>query len=494
MSDEALHGSDVLATAKVLAEGDRHGRGRRPGHRGQRGLRRPRWCGPGDDRRAARSAAAHPAAQGHRRGHRRSRASARPTTASRSSRRRLPAVVCVDREDQRAALPVLQGDHGREEEAGLHADRGGPRHRRVRGRSGRRVVEVLEASPKPPRSAGQRVEDEGDGGSQDRRVPGRPEAHLKARRNHMAEVLVLVDHVDGEIKKVTYELLTAARALGEPSAVVVGAAGTAAKLPGVAGRYGAAKIYVVETDDASLPGHPEGRRAGRARGTDVAGRGADRRHGRRQGDRGPARRPPRLRPARRRRRTSTRTAPATQSIFGGAFVVEAKVATGIPVITVRPGAVEAEAAAGRRAEETVECPAVDAAKSATVTGREPIVGGDRPELTEASVVVSGGRGVGSAEKLRRRRGAGRLAGCGRRRLARRRRLRLLPAPVPGRADRQDGVAAALHRAGHLGCDPAPRRHADLEDDRRGQQGRRGARSSRSPTSAWWATCSTSRRS
>ena len=46
----------------------------------------------------------------------------------------------------------------------------------------------------------------------------------------MTEVLVLVDHLDGEVKKVTFELLTAARAIGEPSAVVVGAPGTAAKL------------------------------------------------------------------------------------------------------------------------------------------------------------------------------------------------------------------------------------------------------------------------
>ena len=38
----------------------------------------------------------------------------------------------------------------------------------------------------------------------------------------MSEVLVLVDHVEGEIKKITLELLTAARTLGEPSAVVVG--------------------------------------------------------------------------------------------------------------------------------------------------------------------------------------------------------------------------------------------------------------------------------
>ena len=45
----------------------------------------------------------------------------------------------------------------------------------------------------------------------------------------MAEVLVLVEQSDGALKKVTAELITAARALGEPSAVVVGAPGTAAR-------------------------------------------------------------------------------------------------------------------------------------------------------------------------------------------------------------------------------------------------------------------------
>src|SRR5687768_14684258 len=64
----------------------------------------------------------------------------------------------------------------------------------------------------------------------------------------MAEVLVLVDHVEGEIKKSTFELLTAARALGEPSAVVVGPPGTAAKLADALTEYGAAKVYVAETD------------------------------------------------------------------------------------------------------------------------------------------------------------------------------------------------------------------------------------------------------
>ncbi|HEY7596275.1 MAG TPA: electron transfer flavoprotein subunit alpha/FixB family protein, partial [Actinophytocola sp.] len=67
----------------------------------------------------------------------------------------------------------------------------------------------------------------------------------------MAEVLVLVDQLDGEIKKVTYELLTAARALGEPSAVVVGAPGTAAKLKESLASYGAEKVYVAESDDAA---------------------------------------------------------------------------------------------------------------------------------------------------------------------------------------------------------------------------------------------------
>jgi electron transfer flavoprotein alpha subunit len=88
-----------------------------------------------------------------------------------------------------------------------------------------------------------------------------------------------------------------------------------------------------------------------------------------------------------------------QSIFGGAFSVKSKSAKGTPIISVRPGGIEAEAAEGAGAEEVVDLPAIDPAKSARITGVEPIVGGDRPELTEASIVVSGGRGVGSAEKF-----------------------------------------------------------------------------------------------
>ena len=39
----------------------------------------------------------------------------------------------------------------------------------------------------------------------------------------MSEILVLVEHTEGDVKKVTLELLTKARALGSPAAVYIGA-------------------------------------------------------------------------------------------------------------------------------------------------------------------------------------------------------------------------------------------------------------------------------
>src|SRR5258708_5793029 len=60
----------------------------------------------------------------------------------------------------------------------------------------------------------------------------------------MAQVLVLVEHSDGAVKKVTLELLTMARAVGEPAAVFVGAGIAAAA--GRLAEYGAATIYVAD--------------------------------------------------------------------------------------------------------------------------------------------------------------------------------------------------------------------------------------------------------
>ncbi|MEU5695196.1 electron transfer flavoprotein subunit alpha/FixB family protein [Actinosynnema sp. NPDC020468] len=215
----------------------------------------------------------------------------------------------------------------------------------------------------------------------------------------MSEVLVLVDHVDGEVKKVTFELLSAARRLGEPAAVVVGSPGTAGKVREALGRYGATKVYAVESDDAATylvtpKVDALAAVAGTAspaavlvsatlEGKEVAGRLAVRLGSGLLYD----------------LVDLDADGTGTQSIFGGAYVVKAKVSSGTPVIAVRPGGIDAEESPADAVEETVELPATDAAKATRVTGREPIVGGDRPELTEASVVVSGGRGVGSAEKF-----------------------------------------------------------------------------------------------
>ncbi|MEV0463359.1 electron transfer flavoprotein subunit alpha/FixB family protein [Nocardia tengchongensis] len=214
----------------------------------------------------------------------------------------------------------------------------------------------------------------------------------------MAEVLVLVEHAEGAPKKVTTELLTAARSLGTPAAVVVAAPGTADKLGDALAAAGAEKIYVAEGDDAEgflvtpkvdvLAGLSESASpaailvAATADGKEVSGRLAARIGSGLlidviavNGD-----------------------GSAQHSIFGGAFTVDAKATGDVPVISVRPGAIEAapQAAAGEKV--VVELPAQEEGVTKVIS-REPNVGGDRPELTEAAIVVSGGRGVGSADNF-----------------------------------------------------------------------------------------------
>ena len=68
----------------------------------------------------------------------------------------------------------------------------------------------------------------------------------------MSEVLVLVDHVDGAVRKPTYELLAIAKRLGSPAAVFIGAADAADAVVEAVKGYGAEKVYVV--DDTEIKG------------------------------------------------------------------------------------------------------------------------------------------------------------------------------------------------------------------------------------------------
>ena len=212
----------------------------------------------------------------------------------------------------------------------------------------------------------------------------------------MAEILVLVDHSEGSVKKVTLELLTLARSLGTPSAVWLGGGADAAALAQLA-EYGAETVYVADSADlddylvapkaealASLIADKAPTAvliASTADGKEIAGRVAIKAESGIITDAVGV----------------DADLTATQSVFGGSTVVKSKVTRGTPIITVRPNstAPEAAPAAGNRADVAVSVS--DAAKSARVTGRTVAQRGGRPDLAEAAIVVSGGRGVGGSE-------------------------------------------------------------------------------------------------
>ncbi|WP_137123170.1 electron transfer flavoprotein subunit alpha/FixB family protein [Segeticoccus rhizosphaerae] len=210
----------------------------------------------------------------------------------------------------------------------------------------------------------------------------------------MAEVLVLVDHADGEVRKTTAELLTIARRLGEPSAVFVGAGYDSAK--GVLAQYGAEKVYRIESADvtdylvaptaealAQLVASTSPAAvlvAASADGREVAARLAI------KTESGLITDAVDVQPADGGVRT-------VQSVFAGSYTVTSTVTKGTPIVAVKPNSATPEQVSGAAAEETVEVDISDSAKTARITDRKPKEASGRPELTEAAIVVSGGRGT-----------------------------------------------------------------------------------------------------
>lgn len=210
----------------------------------------------------------------------------------------------------------------------------------------------------------------------------------------MSEVLVLIDHVEGAVRKPTYELLTIAKRLGEPSAIYIGPADKAAEATEKVKKYGAEKVYVV--DDSQIKGYLVAPKAEALQQiAEKASPAAILIPSTAEGKEIGARLSIKLESGLITDAVDVQEGPvATQSVFAGNFTLQGKVTQGTPIITVKPNAATPEESEGAGTVEEVSPTISDAAKTAQIVASQPRKATGRPELTEAAIVVSGGRGTG----------------------------------------------------------------------------------------------------
>ena len=209
----------------------------------------------------------------------------------------------------------------------------------------------------------------------------------------MSQIFILADFAGDKCTKTTSELATAAARNGSVTAIVLAGPGAGAALAATVKHGPIANVLVVESADFATHGVAAAADAiaqiiaqksptallvaSHAYGKEVAGRVA----------------------------VATDSGiitdavdvaadlTATQLVFGGSTTVHSNVSKGVAIITVRPNSIEADLSDSAPAVENLSLSISAAAKLATTTSSTPPVKGGRPELTEAQIVVSGGRGT-----------------------------------------------------------------------------------------------------
>jgi electron transfer flavoprotein alpha subunit len=222
--------------------------------------------------------------------------------------------------------------------------------------------------------------------------------------SNAGNVLVLIETTtDGAPKSTAAGLLGAAAQIGTPVAVAVTAPGAAGNLAADLGALGAGQVYLVESENAVtelgsaqvgaladavqayqapvvlVSGTNDSKAvagrlaivAGGAVAADVVGIAYD---------------------------AEGQEVIASHAVFGGDFTTESTIEGGLMIATIRPGSIEARAAAVPSPEVTTAVVATTTAPGARIDSvDEAPVSTGRPALRGAKAVVSGGRGVGSKE-------------------------------------------------------------------------------------------------